>query len=87
MSDMQKVTGLWKSKTKGGQHMLSGKINDRAMEPIERVTNGSRIIILENKFKETERHPDYNLFIAPPDDEQQQQQPQPKKDDFGDVPF
>jgi hypothetical protein len=58
------VGGLWASTTKAGDRMLSGG-------------NGSlRFVILKNKNKTKESHPDYNLFIA-----QNERQGDRKKDD------
>jgi len=52
MSDLVKLTGLWKSKTKAGVSMLSGSLNA--------VTS---FVIMPNTFKKTERDPDYYIYL------------------------
>ena len=56
MGDLVKVCGLWSKDTPAGQ-MLSGNLGQ------------VRVVILPNKYKKEETHPDYNLFIAPKDDD------------------
>ena len=54
MSDLIKVTGLWKSTDKNGKTVLSGNLNSSA-----------RIVIFENNYKdEHENAPDFELFIT-----------------------
>ncbi len=54
MSDLIRLTGLWKSQTKAGDAMLSG-----SMSPT------SKLIILPNTYKQKDSEPDYIAFMAP----------------------
>lgn len=58
MSELIKLTGLWKSKTKTGVSMLSGSLNA--------VTS---IVILPNTFKKSEKDPDFNIYLKARDKE------------------
>jgi len=49
---MLKLTGLWESKDKNGNLMLSG-----------RLTYDTKAIVLKNNFKENDTDPDYFLYI------------------------
>ena len=53
MSEMIKVTGLWANKDKNGNQYLSGNL-----------TPTVRILIFKNKFKDTNKHPDYVMSFA-----------------------
>lgn len=53
MADMIKVTGLWKKEGKNGV-FYSGALG-----------YGAQVLIFANKFKNSEKDPDLNLFIAP----------------------
>ena len=63
MSDLIRLTGLWKSQTKAGAAMLSG-----SMSPT------SKLIILANTRKQKDSEPDYIAFLAPY--EKQEDKPQ-----------
>ena len=54
MSDLIRLTGLWKSQTKAGAPMLSG-----SMSPT------SKLVILPNTKKQKDSEPDYIAFMAP----------------------
>jgi len=69
--NMIKLTGLWKNETKDKKTYLSGNL-----------TYGTKLLIFQNKFKETDKDPDYNAYIAVK--EQKQGQP---AGDTEDVPF
>lgn len=58
MSELIKLTGLWKSKTKTGVSMLSGSLNA--------VTS---IVILPNTYKKSEKDPDFNIYLKARDKE------------------
>ncbi len=58
MSELIKLTGLWKSKTKKGETLLSGSLNA--------VTS---IVILPNTFKKSEKDPDFNIYLKARDKE------------------
>jgi uncharacterized protein (DUF736 family) len=53
MSDLLKVTGLWSSKDKNGNLVLSGNLNGNA-----------RIVIFANTHKEAENQPDFNMYVT-----------------------
>ena len=65
MSDGIQLTGLWKSTSKAGDNYLSGNLGS------------GRIMILTNKFKKTEKHPDYIMYLMPP---RKKEDEQPKAD-------
>lgn len=48
---MIKVLGLWLHEGRDGKKMLTGNFA------------GVRVVILRNKYKKTDKHPDYQLFI------------------------
>lgn len=59
MSDLIKLTGLWKSEDKNGNLVLSGNLSGQA-----------RIVIFKNIHKDEDKHPDYVAYISksePPD--------------------
>jgi len=53
MTDMIKLTGLWKNKTKDGKQYLTGGLG-----------YGAKILIFPNSYKEKESDPDYIAYIA-----------------------
>jgi hypothetical protein len=62
MSDLIRLTGLWRSQTKAGATMLSGSLSPT-----------SKLIILPNTKKQKDTEPDYIAFVAPY--EKQEQKP------------
>jgi hypothetical protein len=52
-SNFYRLCGLWKRKGKDGQTFLSGPLGNNS------------ILIMPNKFKTEDKHPDYVLFLAP----------------------
>ncbi len=48
-----RLTGLWKNKSKNGNHFLGGNLGT------------ARVIVLPNTYKEKDTDPDYNLYIVP----------------------
>jgi len=72
MSDLIKLTGLWKSKTKAGASMLSGSLN-----PI------TQILVMANTFKKSEHEPDYFLYLRPKEKDAAQAPKPPAGDDLG----
>jgi len=66
MSDLIKLTGLWKSKTKDGAPLLSGSLNA--------VTS---ILIMPNTFKKSEKDPDYYAYIKAREKDAAAAQPAP----------
>ncbi len=71
-SDLVKVGGLWKSPMQNGGTKLSGPLSPEGIKAIGKALGEAeaagqelRILILPNTYKEEDRHPDYNLFLAP----------------------
>jgi len=64
MTDLIRLTGLWRSQTKAGDTMLSGSISPT-----------SKLIILANSRKQKDSEPDYIAFMAP-HEKQEKQQPE-----------
>ena len=54
-----RLTGLWKNKSKNGNHFLGGNLGT------------ARVIVLPNTYKEKDTDPDYNLYIVPKNDKQE----------------
>lgn len=52
-NNLTKLTGIWLNKDKNGKVYMSGNLG------------GARVVILKNNFKEEDKHPDYNLYVAP----------------------
>lgn len=50
---MIQITGLWLNKSRNGETYMKGRIN------------GVDVLIFKNKHKTDEKHPDYQLYIAP----------------------
>jgi len=67
MSDLIRLTGLWKSQTKAGATMLSGSISPT-----------SKLVILPNSKKQKDSEPDYIAFIAPYEKQEQKQPEKPQ---------
>ena len=68
MSEMIQLTGLWLNQSKTtGEKYFSGNLG------------GAKVLIFKNKHKTEEKHPDYQLYIAPkqkPQEQSTQQQGQ-----------
>jgi len=54
MSDMIKLTGLWKQDSKSGGSYLSGLVSPT-----------SRLLVMPNKHKKSDKEPDYIAFLSP----------------------
>ncbi len=54
MSDMIKLTGLWKGKDKNGNTYLSGGLNGI-----------TQLTVMPNTYKKNPKEPDYWLYIRP----------------------
>jgi hypothetical protein len=68
MSDLIRLTGLWKSQTKAGDIVLSGSISPT-----------SKLIILPNNYKQKDSEPDYIAFMAPYEKQEKKQPDKPQK--------
>lgn len=67
-----KLCGLWRKKAKDGTDYLMGNLS-----------YSSKIMIYPNKYKKTEKDPDYHLSVVPNEKEVNEVVAQ----DFPDVPF
>lgn len=73
MSDLVRLTGLWLNETKDGVKYFSGSLG------------AARVVIFKNDHKESSKHPDYVLYVSPPQD---QSNSKPKAERHEDeVPF
>ena len=59
MSDLIRVTGLWKSTSKDGKTHLSGTVG------------GVKVLIFPNDRKQTDAQPDYTLMISKKEEQPQ----------------
>ena len=62
MSEMIKITGLWKGKDKNGKTYFSGTMG------------GAKVLIFANNYKEEDKHPDYIMYFAQKEDKKTQTQ-------------
>lgn len=53
-SELLELTGLWLKEDKNGNKIMTGKMNNL------------NILIMKNKYKEEDKHPDYKMFIGKP---------------------
>ena len=77
-SNLVEITGLWINETQGGVKYFSGYMGN------------AKILIFKNKFKETEKHPDYKMYVAEnKKKEEQASQPEstPEPEAGDDLPF
>lgn len=72
MSDLIKLTGLWKSESKSGVKMLSGSLNA--------ITS---LLIMPNDFKKDPKDPDYYLYLKPKEKEAAAKQAPAADEDLG----
>lgn len=56
MNKPKPVGAFWKKLSKNGKKLLSGKIE-------QDLPAGTKIVMWENGFKETDRHPDFLAYI------------------------
>ncbi|MDQ7822051.1 MAG: hypothetical protein RDV48_04570 [Candidatus Eremiobacteraeota bacterium] len=77
MSELVKLTGLWKNTTKNGDPILSGYLG------------AAKVLILKNRDKQGEKDHDYILFItpAPPKKPKESTAPTATEESSEDVPF
>lgn len=52
-SDLIKITGLWQTKDRDGNMVLSGNLNGSA-----------RVVIFTNKYKDADNQPDFEMYIG-----------------------
>lgn len=67
MSDLVRLTGLWKGETKNGQTYLSGSLGS------------ARLVIFPNDRKDGEKSPDFIVYMSP----QKAKEEETKKADDG----
>jgi len=77
---MKKCGALWKRRSKEGRDFLAGVLNGKELPKID---EDIPIIFFKNDRKETEKQPDYFLFLSEP--REKKEEPQPEKEQ--DVPF
>jgi len=58
---MIKLTGLWIHENKDGIKSMQGNLA------------GGRLIVMRNKFKTKDEHPDFNVFLAERSDKKKQE--------------
>lgn len=71
-SDLTRMGGLWKKRTKKGDPMLSGLVNvGEFLDFIEqhglKAEDRAPLLVLVNNYKKEDRHPDFNLFGVDPE--------------------
>jgi len=66
MSDIIKLTGLWKTKTKAGLSMLTGSLNA--------VTS---LLVMPNTFKKSAQEPDYYVYMKAREKSESEPKPEP----------
>jgi len=62
-SDKIKLGGLWKNQDKNGNDYFSGGF-----------TYGSRLLVMKNTFKKSEKEPDFHAYLVPKKDDSQDSQ-------------
>jgi len=72
--DKIKLTGLWRNTSAGGTDYLSGNLGS------------ARILIFDNRYKETDKHPDMVMYLAPGKKRDEVVETVESQDDEG-VPF
>lgn len=61
MANLMKIASLWAGTDKTGDPIISGNVS----APVGVVLDlESRIVILTNKRKEADNHPDYELYVT-----------------------
>jgi len=68
-SDLVEIGALWIGETKTGEMYLNGKMGR------------AKLLVFRNKFKDTDRHPDYKVYVTNPE-RQDQDRAQPPADKF-----
>lgn len=59
--DLIKLGGLWKNQDKNGNDYFSGGF-----------TYGSKLLVMKNTFKKSEKEPDFHAYLAPKDSQDSQ---------------
>ena len=79
---MKKCGALWRRKAKDGRDFLAGVLNGKE---IPKIDDDISIMFFKNDRKETEKQPDYFLFLSEPREKKEERQL--KEDNPEDVPF
>lgn len=74
-NEMVELAGLWASTDKNGNMFFSGSLN------------GARILIFENKFRESEKHPSHKIYITKRDKSAYSDDKDGTDRNSGDLPF
>jgi len=93
MSEMKKLGGIWKSKSKAGETYLSGimrndEYNREAIAVVEQLVNGDaiKVLLFPNKNKEKgDKKPDINIFVAEVDERPRERKASPPQEE--DLPY
>jgi len=68
MSDLIKIGSLWINDSKEGK-ILTGRLGD------------AKLLLLKNKYKKTDKHPDYNIYVAKNEKREEKKETQEEKKD------
>ena len=93
MSEMKKLGGIWKSKSKAGETYLSGIMRndeycEEALAIIQRLIDGYdiKVLLFPNKKKEKgDKKPDINIFVAEVDERPRERKASPPQEE--DLPY
>lgn len=64
-SDLTRVCGLWRGKSKSGTDYLSGKLAAGAIEALAGARAGDRLMVFRNRNRRDDRDPEYTVSLAP----------------------
>lgn len=66
MSDFQKIGALWVHESKNGNRFMSGTVMVTIPGSATRIETD--ITIWKNNYKESDKHPDYVIYLSQPDE-------------------
>lgn len=64
-SDLSRVCGLWRSKSKSGTDYLTGRLNAAASGVLRQAREGDRLMIFRNRNRRDDKDPEYTVSLAP----------------------
>ena len=74
--DEKAIGALWLNESQKGQKYMAGVVEIDGVK--------TKIVVFKNKFKDTDKKPDYKIYKSEP---QKQAKPAPQVDDYDDLPF